>query len=71
MADFSAAPAKAAIELSKVTFKSALRYNETSKTYYREQDPDQPQYVGPPSPAIDHAWEELLGGMGILSWEKI
>lgn len=62
-ADFSVAPAKAAIEISKVTFKSALRYNETSKTYYREHDPDEPQYVGAPSPTIDHAWEELLGGM--------
>ena len=61
--DFSVAPAKAAIEISIVSFKSALRYNQTSKTYYREHDPDEPQYVGAPSPTIDHAWEELLGGM--------
>jgi len=56
------APAKASIEMQKVTYTSAFRYNATSKTYYREFDASQPQYVGTPTPEIDKAWEELLAG---------
>lgn len=56
-------PAKEAIKLQEVTYTSAFRYNETSKTFYRDFDPDIPQYVGVPSPAIDKAWLELLVGM--------
>ena len=56
------APAKASIEMQKVTYTSAFGYNATSKTYYREFDSSQPQYVGTPTPEIDKAWEELLDG---------
>jgi hypothetical protein len=56
------APAKASIEIQKVTYTSAFRYNATSKTYYREFDPGDQQYVGTPAPQIDKAWEELLAG---------
>ena len=48
--------------MQKVTYTSAFRYNATSKTYYREFDSSQPQYVGTPTPEIDKAWEELLAG---------
>lgn len=48
--------------MEKVTYTSAFRYNATSKTYYRESDASQPQYVGTPTPEIDKAWEELLAG---------
>lgn len=57
-----AEPTKASIELQEVMFTNALQYNETSKEYYREHDPGEEQYVGKPSPEIDEAWEELLGG---------
>ena len=62
-ANLSSEPAKSSIELSKVKFRGAFRYNATSKVYYREHDPAEPQYIGPPSPEIDQAWEELLGGI--------
>jgi len=54
-ANFNVDPARSSIELSRVKFKGAFRYNETSKTYYREHDLATPQYIGPPSPEIDHA----------------
>lgn len=54
--------AKQSIEMQKVTYTSALRYNETSKTYYRDFDPNLPQYVGKPSPEIDKARHDLLEG---------
>ena len=57
-----AEPAKASIEFQEVMFTNALRYNETSKEYYREHDAWETQYVGKPSEEIDGAWEELLGG---------
>lgn len=57
-----AGPAKEAIQIQKVTYTSALRYNSTSKEYYREFDPTKPQYVGKPSPEIDKAWNDLLAG---------
>jgi hypothetical protein len=48
--------------MQKVTYTSAFRYNATLKTYYREFDASEPQYVGAPPPEIDKAWEELLAG---------
>ncbi|KAE9367867.1 hypothetical protein N431DRAFT_471261 [Stipitochalara longipes BDJ] len=63
-------PARSSIELSRVKFTGAFRYNETSGTYYREHDPAEPQYIGPPSPEIDRAWEELLGGQYLILNEE-
>lgn len=63
MTDRAAGPARAVIEQDQVVFTSAFRYNESVKAYYRERNPDQPQYVGTPAPEIDKAWEELLMGM--------
>jgi hypothetical protein len=62
-ANLNLEPAKSSTELSKVKFGGAFRYNETWKVYYREHDPVEPQSIGPPSPEIDQAWEELLGGI--------
>lgn len=50
------------IETELVRYTNAFRYNATDKTYYREFDPKEPQYVGTPSPEIDDAWNELLRG---------
>lgn len=62
-ADLDVGPAKESIEMETVTYTSALRYDESSQTYYREFDSSRPQYVGQPGPAIDHAWHQLLEGM--------
>jgi hypothetical protein len=43
-------------------YTSAIRYNASDETYYREYDPNAPQYVGNPSQHIDKAWENLLEG---------
>lgn len=45
-----------------VRYTNAFRYNATDKTYYREFNPTEPQYVGTPSPEIDEAWNDLLHG---------
>lgn len=49
--------------MQEVKYSGAFRYNETSKTFYREVDPAMPQYAGAPGPEIDKAWNDLLGGM--------
>ena len=59
-------PAKASIRLQEVTYTSAFRYNNTSKSYYRESDPASPQYVAAPSRDIDKAWGELLSGIALF-----
>ncbi|XMA20041.1 hypothetical protein WAI453_012832 [Rhynchosporium graminicola] len=63
-------PAKAAIQLQKLTYNSAFRYNETSKGYYREFDPALPQYIGSPNREIDKAWGELLSGQYLVISEE-
>jgi hypothetical protein len=44
-----------------VKFTGGLELNETGKLH-RIIDPGQPQYVGPPTPEIDAAWDELMLG---------
>ena len=63
-------PPKAAIDIQKVTYTSAFRYNATDGTYYREFDPNTPQYVGNPSPEIDRAWMDLLAGQYLVLSEE-
>ncbi|KAG0647667.1 Cyclochlorotine biosynthesis O [Hyphodiscus hymeniophilus] len=63
-------PAKASIDIQKVTYTSALRYNATSDTYYRDFDPSTPQYVGKPNADIDQAWSDLLKGQYLVLSEE-
>ncbi|PVH82565.1 hypothetical protein DL98DRAFT_586552 [Cadophora sp. DSE1049] len=55
---------------SEVTYTSALRYNDTSKSSYREYDPTSPQYVGTPNKEIDKAWADLLSGQYLVLSEE-
>ncbi|CEJ55178.1 hypothetical protein PMG11_01449 [Penicillium brasilianum] len=50
---------KSQIQLHQVRFTGGLELNETGKLH-RIIDPRQPQYVGPPAPEIDAAWDELM-----------
>ncbi len=45
--------------LKQVQFNATLKYNEDHKVY---RPITQPAYVGSPTPEIDAAWEELIGG---------
>ena len=45
--------------LKQVQFNATLKYNEDHKVY---RPVTQPSYVGPPSPEIDAAWDEIMGG---------
>ncbi|KAH7413046.1 hypothetical protein BKA64DRAFT_703154 [Cadophora sp. MPI-SDFR-AT-0126] len=63
-------PAKVAIHLQEVTYTSALRYNDTSKSYYREYDPASPQYIGASHEEMDKAWAELLSGQYLVLSEE-
>jgi hypothetical protein len=43
----------------QVQFNATLKYNEDHKVY---RHITQPAYVGLPTPEIDAAWQELMGG---------
>lgn len=43
-------------------FTGKLWFDEQTDTAYRDIDPSQTQYFGPPSPEIDAAWADLLRG---------
>ncbi|KAJ5389258.1 uncharacterized protein N7496_000326 [Penicillium cataractarum] len=50
---------KSQIQLHQVQFTGGLELNETGKLH-RIIATGQPQYVGPPTPEIDAAWDELM-----------
>lgn len=43
-------------------FSGKLWFNESTETVYRDIDPSETQYFGPPTPEIDAAWANLLRG---------
>lgn len=45
-----------------VRFTAGLRYDE-SRELVRTSHPGLPDYVGTPTPELDAAWEDLMGGM--------
>lgn len=45
----------------RVRFTAGLRYNEQQELV-RPVHPDLPEYVGTPSPEVDAAWKDLMGG---------
>lgn len=45
----------------QVQFTAALKFN-ASHLLYRPIDLTKPQYVGVPTPELDAAWEDLIGG---------
>ena len=52
-------PAKVAIEVHKIRFTGEMKFHENG-TIYRDYPPGAPQYAGPPSAAINAAWDNLL-----------
>lgn len=52
--------ARSFVEYETRTFTGALLWNETTKRFFRNITTEEPQYVGPPSDAIDEAWEIFL-----------
>ncbi len=46
--------------LKRVHFTSTIRYWDNGTVYRPKNDVE---YVGPPSPEIDKAWDDLMGGM--------
>jgi hypothetical protein len=58
--EIDVAAAKGQIELQKVTFTGGIHYDDHGHVYIKEVPG--PKYVGPPEPAIDAAWDELLKG---------
>ncbi|KAM3073491.1 hypothetical protein ACMFMG_004611 [Clarireedia jacksonii] len=51
-------PAREAIGLKKVKFYGGIRFDDNEKQYYTT-NPDEPVYVGPPTPEMDDAWYAL------------
>jgi hypothetical protein len=49
-------------ETVEVRFTAGLLYNE-HRELYRPTAPGRPEYVGTPTPELDAAWENLVGGM--------
>ena len=58
--DFPAA--RHLVRYERRDFTGVLLFNESAMTVERKVDPREPPYFGPPSPAIDAAWKELLRG---------
>lgn len=54
--------ARSSIEVHQVRFRAGLVFDDNG-VLHRTFDPDQPQYVGSPSPAIDEAWDTLIKGV--------
>jgi hypothetical protein len=54
-------PIKGVLASETVRFTGGLHFHKNG-TLYRETIEGQPQYVGPPSPEIDSAWNRLLKG---------
>jgi hypothetical protein len=59
------ASARSSMELHQVRFRAGLIFDENG-VLHRTFDPEQPQYVGSPSPAIDDAWDALIKGRSNL-----
>jgi hypothetical protein len=59
------ADARKAITYEERVFSGALKYNTETKDVFRDIDPSEPQYFGPPSPDVDAAWDKLLAGMKV------
>lgn len=54
--------AKPVVALEERIFDGSLYFNESSQRVEMETNPNLPQFVGPPSPEIDLAWDNLLRG---------
>ncbi|CAN8099826.1 unnamed protein product [Discula destructiva] len=53
------------ISIEETVFGGGLVYDDADNLY-REITPGQPQFVGPPSPDIDAAWDGLLRPLGMV-----
>ncbi|KIW63986.1 hypothetical protein PV04_08946 [Phialophora macrospora] len=51
--------ARSAIKVSQVKFTGGIKFYDNG-TMYRDNGPG-PAYVGPPTPEMDDAWEQLIG----------
>lgn len=49
----------------RVRFTAGLVYNE-NRELVRTHHPDQPEFVGMPTPEVDAAWDDLMGGLSGL-----
>ncbi|KAI0392419.1 hypothetical protein F5Y17DRAFT_459925 [Xylariaceae sp. FL0594] len=54
-------PLKSQIEITRYKYLGDLDWDENG-TLYRPETPGAIQYVGPPSPEIDAAWEHIIPG---------
>lgn len=45
----------------RVRFTAGLVYDE-NRELVRTHHPDQPEFVGTPTPEVDAAWDDLMGG---------
>ncbi|TGO44298.1 hypothetical protein BCON_0553g00050 [Botryotinia convoluta] len=53
------AAAREAIGLKQVKFYGGIRFDDNEKQYITVH-PDEPAYVGPPTPEMDDAWQALV-----------
>lgn len=54
------------ISYEERVFSGKLAFSEELGKVYRDIDPSEPQYFGPPSPGIDSAWADLMRGMPLF-----
>jgi hypothetical protein len=58
--DEVAEQARSAIQVKEVRFSGSLKYTDQGRLYV-DYPSDEPRYFGEPSPAIDKAWQNLIG----------
>jgi hypothetical protein len=58
----NAGPSRSAIDIVKLQFGGTLSYTETGHLYI-DLGEDGIKYFGLPSPEVDKAWDDLIGGM--------
>ncbi|CAG8975630.1 hypothetical protein HYALB_00008389 [Hymenoscyphus albidus] len=57
-------------KLVQKKYTATFRTNDTADTVYIEYGPNDPKYVGEPSPEIDEAWHNLLKGQYLIISEE-
>lgn len=54
-------PAWSKVELEKIRFTTGIYFDDKGNAY-RNEHPNMNRFIGAPTPEMDAAWEELIGG---------
>ncbi|CAI7582533.1 unnamed protein product [Penicillium palitans] len=58
-----------AIQVSQIKFTGGIKFDDNG-SMYRDATAPGPSYVGPPSPQLDAAWDQMIGTRYLAFTEK-